>query len=274
MGLDLMKTHSAKNGIYDFLGDTEFLDFEGSRKPIELGYEWDFKKDPIITPTIINEWQHLNHLLGVKVLRGASKVLTIGGGGTSQTHLFLSDDTQEFYILNPGLWDLQNAQIPEASIRTTLIRAIAEDLPFTDAYLDAIELPATIDHLADPDRAVRECFRVMDKGGIIGITLGNSKSWYRELVRFLKIRFEDNHDHHHSFHFSPQQVEALLASSGFVNIETIGSAYLKMPRSWERKLGNPYSLKIHNFISNVILRRVFGDMRGGMFLTYGVKPKD
>ena len=273
MGLDLTKPHNTKDDIYDFLGDTEFLDLDGSRKPIELGYEWDYKKDPKITPTIINEWMHLNHLLGVKVLRDARKVLTIGGGGTSQTHLYLNDGTQEFYILNPGVWDLKNAQIPKAPIRTTLIRAIAEDLPFSDDCLAAIEIPATLDHLADPDRALSECFRVMDKGGVIGITLGNGLSWYREVVRFLKIKFDDNHDHHHSFHFAARQVEALLASNGFINIETIGSAYLKLPKSMERKLENPYVLKIHNFISNVVLRRVFGDMRGGMFLTYGVKPQ-
>lgn len=274
MALDLTKNHKETGGIYDFLVATESLEFEGDLKQIELDYIWDFKNDPIITPTIINEWQHLNQLLGSKVLRNAFRVLTIGGGGTSQTHRFLREGTKEFYILNPGLWDLQNAQIPDPSIRTTLIRGIAEDLPFTEASLDAIEIPATIDHLVNPDRAIGECFRVLDKGGMIGITLGNGKSWYREVVSHLKIRFEDNHDHAHSFHFSPQQVEALLASKGFVNIHTIGSAYLKLPKSIERRLGNPYALKIHNFISNVILKRVFGDMRGGMFLTCGVKPQD
>ena len=193
--------------------------------------------------------------------------------GTSETHTYLTDDTREFYILNPGLWDLQNAKIPQKSIRTTLVRAIAEDLPFTDSYLDAIEIPATIDHLADPERALCECFRIMTHGGKIGITLGNSESWYRALVGLLRIKFEDRHDHHHSYHFSSHQVEELLLSCGFVDVESMGTAYLKLPRKLERKLGNPKALKIHNLISNTILRRVFGNKRGGMFLTYGIKPR-
>lgn len=272
MGLDLTKPYRLENDIYDFLWRTEYVGLASNPKPIELEYEWDYKSDPAITPTIINEWRHLNHLLGIHVLRNAERVLSIGGGGTSQTHLHLTDKTREFFILNPGNWDLKNAQLPDVAIRSTLVRAIAEDLPFTNESFDAIEIPATIDHLADPDRAIRECFRVMNHGGIIGITLGNSESWYREVVKILRIRFENNHEHHHSFHFSPKQVEALLASNGFINIKTIGTAFLKMPRIVEKKMGKPYILRIHSLISNVVLRRIFGNKRGGMYLTYGKKP--
>ena len=42
MGLDLTKSHSEKNGIFDFLGDKEFLEVGDGKKTIELDYEWDF----------------------------------------------------------------------------------------------------------------------------------------------------------------------------------------------------------------------------------------
>lgn len=153
------------------------------------------------------------------------------------------------------------------------MRATGEDIPIRDETIDAIEIPSTLDHVVNASKVVEECFRVLRGGGMIGITLGNSQSWYRKLIHFLKIRITDNHEHHHNFHFTVGDVESLLADSGFINIKTIGTAYLKLPKSIERKFHFPVLLSIHGFISNTLLRRVLGDTRGGMFLTYASKPK-
>ena len=273
MNLDLDRKYVFKDGIYDYLGSTDTLVVNNEQVKIELDYAWDYESDPVITPTIIHEWKYLDDLVSRKVFPDAKSVLSIGGGGTSRTHEYLSPLTQEFSILNTGIWDLENAQLPKKHVTIFKILATAEDMPILSSQIDAIEIPATLDHVIDANKVIEECFRVLVAGGKIGITLGNSASWYRELIKFLRIGVADNHEHHHNFHFTVRDVENLLSKAGFVEIETRGSAYLKLPKRVERMFKLPASLFIHRFISDSLLRLVFGNSRGGMFLTYALKPR-
>lgn len=273
MNLDLSRDHSFENDIFDFMEGLERISLGDEQFEIEVDYAWDYKSDAIITPTIIQEWLYLDKLFSKHVLKDAVSVLTIGGGGSSRTHEYLSPTTEEFAILNTGKWDLETAQIPSNRVKTIKIRATAEDIPILDNQVDAIEIPSTLDHVVDAKKAIKESFRVLSHGGKVGITLGNSKSWYRELFSFMNLRTADNHEHHHNFHFTVDDVENLLSEAGFVEIKTIGTAYLKLPKSVERRFKFPVLLSTHRFISNTILKFIFGNSRGGMFLTYAVKPQ-
>lgn len=272
MAIDKSKPHVITDGILDFLGSTESFSSQGTGKSIELDYSWDWKNDPIITPTIVNEWRYLENLLGKKVFQGASIVVSVGGGGTSQTHKYLDPNAREFYIVNPGIWDLQHAGKPDEKTETFLVRAIAEELPFKNNSVNAIEIPATLDHVVDPEEVLKECLRVLSPGGKIGVTLGNEKSWYRLFIRVLQVRFKDHHGHAHNFHFTPRETEELLKTIGFTNVTTVGTAYLKLPKVLERRMGGKGVLTLHSFVSNRVLPLIFGARRGGMFLTVGEKP--
>jgi SAM-dependent methyltransferase len=245
---------------------------EVSRNNLELDYEWDYKSDPIITPTIIHEWDFLDVLMSKEVTAAATNVLSIGGGGNSRTHIYLTEATKDLFVLNPGIWDLQNYPSEFQGVAITKIQGIAEDLPFKDASIDAIEIPSTLDHVLNPSRVLLEAFRILRPKGKIGITLGNQDSWYRATVNFLRIDFNDNHTHAHNFHFAPKDVEALLSQSGFTNVKTIGTAYLKLPRFLEIWLDSDRRLSSHRFLSNGILKHFFSRYRGGMFLVVGQKP--
>jgi len=272
MNLDFSKKYVIKNEIYDFMMDAKTIKFDNNEVHIEDNYAWDYRIDPIITPTIIHEWKYLDLLMSHHVLRDANAVLSIGGGGSSRTHEYLSTKTKEFAILNTGMWDLENAQVPKSEIKTYLIRSVGEEIPIIDSQIQAIEIPSTLDHVVDAKKVVEESFRVLSNGGLIGITLGNSESWYRKLINLLRIRIVDNHEHHHNFHFRVIDVEQMLLSAGFTEIRTIGTAYFKLPKRIERNIKSPILLSVHRFISNSILRRVFGDHNGGMFLTIASKP--
>ena len=273
MNLDLSRGHIFKNGIYDFMTGVETINSGGSEVAVELDYAWDYKSDPLITPTIIHEWRYLDKLFSNQVLINAKSVLSIGGGGSSKTHEYLSREAKQFIILNTGKWDLENAQVPAEHIETLLVRATGEDMPILDKTIDAIEIPGTLDHVVNASKVVEECFRILDDGGRIGITLGNSRSWYRKLIESMRIRITDNHEHHHNFHFMTNDVENILARAGFVKIHTIGTAYLKLPKVLERKITSSVALSIHRFISNTVLRLLFGKTNGGMFLVFASKPK-
>ena len=272
LNLDLSRDHAFENDIFDFMGSMETISLGNERFEIEVDYAWDFNSDPLITPTIIYEWLYLDKLVSKHVLRDAQSVLSIGGGGTCRTHEYLSPITEEFVILNTGIWDLETAQSPSNKIRTIKIRAMAESIPILDNAISAIEIPATLDHVVDAKKVIEESFRILSNGGRIGITLGNSKSWYREVFIRLRISTADNHEHHHNFHFTNKDVEKLLSDAGFIEIKTKGSAYLKLPKFVERQIKFPILLSVHRFISNKVLKSFFGNSRGGMFLTYAVKP--
>ena len=274
MFLDLSKEYVFKDGIYDFILRLEKLKNGITELEIERDYHWDYQSDPSITPTIIHEWKYLDKLVSHHVLQRANSVLSIGGGGNSRTAGYISSETKLFAIVNTGEWDLKNAQLPDPKTTSYLIRAIGEDLPILNSRFDAIEIPATLDHVINPKQVIEESFRVLNSSGMIGITLGNSDSWYRKVVLFLRIPITSDHDHHHNFHFTVKDVELLLSNAGFTEIRTIGSAYLKLPKFFERLIKTTFLLSLHRFFSNEVMRRVLGNSNGGMFLTIGTKPTD
>lgn len=141
--------HTFSEGIYDFMDGVATIQAGESLIDIELDYAWDYKSDPVITETIIHEWKYLDKLVSKHVLRNSKSVLSVGGGGSSRTHEYLSPITSEFAILNTGRWDLENAEVPAESITSLLVRATGEDMPFLSGSVEAIEIPATLDHVID-----------------------------------------------------------------------------------------------------------------------------
>ena len=262
-----------EGAILNFLSAPGYLSGISQGDLYEKDYEWDFLKDPIITPTIIHEWLYLDELIAKNVIGTGEKILSVGGGGSSRTHLYMSTTTKNLIIVNPGKWDLSN--YPDSFKNTTIIkiRALAEKLPILDAAIDGVEIPGTLDHVLDPKRSMLEVFRVLKPGAKIAITLGNNESWYRSLLQAMKINFNDNHVHSHNTHFTPKDIENLMKTTGYTKIHTIGTAYLKLPKIMERRIRGSKSLACHRFISNKFLAMFFSPYRGGMYCTIGEKPK-
>jgi ubiquinone/menaquinone biosynthesis C-methylase UbiE len=57
----------------------------------------------------------------------------------------------------------------ETHANASFHQASVYELPFDDERFDAVFSHALFEHLADPERAARECLRVLKPGGIIGI---------------------------------------------------------------------------------------------------------
>jgi len=51
------------------------------------------------------------------------------------------------------------------------IIANADDLPFTDNSIDKIIFEASIEHIAKPDQAIKEIYRILKKNGLLFITI-------------------------------------------------------------------------------------------------------
>lgn len=248
------------NDIYSFLETGLYKEFDFSE--FETDYSWEFWKDRNITPTIIAEWEHLDCLTEIW-LRGKKKVLSVGGGGTSKTIDIMDAEGSQLVVLNPSIWDLNLVQ-SQGDCSVIRVRAFAERMPFKDGYFDAIEIPATIDHIKDPIECLIESRRVLAGKGRIILTCGNSESWYRLVVTKLNIPFKDKHDHVHSHHFSPNKLCRMLEEQGFSVISERTTAYLKLPKFVERRISRRLSLKLHFWISNILLCKLLGSRKGGM----------
>ncbi len=81
----------------------------------------------------------------------------------------------EAYVVEPSPTMLAAARrnVAEYRVRVDLIRGIAETLPFRDATFDRVLCDSALDHLADPERGIREMARVTRPDGRVVLTFVN-----------------------------------------------------------------------------------------------------
>lgn len=238
----------------------------------ELNYQWDPKIDNSITPVIEHEWGTLNRRLGQTYVSNARKILSIGGGGNSPTLDYLSRSLEYLCVLNPSERDLKMWSMKEPlDNRILLVRGVGELIPFKNASFDLVEIPSTLDHCFDQKKVLEECFRVLEQNGKVAITGGNNQSWYRKLVAYLKIPFNDVHDHHHTMHLEPRILKSLLVSVGFWDVEIKTNYFLKLPKIIERHFRHKKMLEVYGFVSNVLMPKILGQNNGGMLLVSATK---
>lgn len=129
-----------------------------------------------------------NHLgLSHRVLREMLKgrtVLELGSfcGGTSAAYAenyeigeLWGVDIEEEFVETAAFYNSKNSNV---SFR----KALAEQLPFGNDYFDAIITYDVLEHVNDPDLALRECFRVLKHDGVL---LAVFPSFYHPLGNHL-----------------------------------------------------------------------------------------
>ena len=70
--------------------------------------------------------------------------------------------------------ELSGFVVPPGSV--TLVRGIAETLPFRDDSFDSILCQGALDHFAEPDAFMREAARIVKPGGRVVVALANYES--------------------------------------------------------------------------------------------------
>lgn len=112
------------------------------------------------------------------------KLLDCGcGPGTITAGLARAVDPGQAVGVDIGDSEIEKAKahaahegVKNASFRT----ASAYDLPFPDGTFDAVFSHAMLEHVREPDRAVREMHRVLKTGGVIGLrgTIVSKHIWH------------------------------------------------------------------------------------------------
>jgi SAM-dependent methyltransferase len=87
-----------------------------------------------------------------------------------------------------------------------------EDAKFPDESFDAITLAHVIEHLPDPIKTLKECFRILKPGGKIVLITPNNRSLGQNIFRDDWLYLDPPR---HLFIFSPLAIKVCLEEAGF-----------------------------------------------------------
>ncbi len=65
---------------------------------------------------------------------------------------------------------------------------VTETIPFEDDYFDVVRCGETIEHLYDPDFALKEIRRVLRQGGFLILSTPNLGAWYNRLLLLFGLQ--------------------------------------------------------------------------------------
>jgi len=147
-----------------------------------------------------------------KIIDGG-KVLDIGCGND----YFLLKRVKNKIEKGYGI-DEKVQSVKEGNIITTR-SSVKGKLPFDSGEFDYVTMVAFIEHITKPDDIMKECNRVLKKGGKIIITtpMGRARKIWETMVKLGLTDEESVKNHEH--YFSPEELRLLLERNNFKVIE-------------------------------------------------------
>jgi SAM-dependent methyltransferase len=158
------------------------------------------------------------------------------GGNDGRLRAFLDPD-QEYISVDPYLEVVNEPRTvgcktvyPFIDDPLNFLAATAEHLPFSSQSFDVVHMRSVIDHLMNPELALREAFRVLRAAGslVIGLLVkggrtgrGDLREHGKEALRSTLVavgfdRFQD----HHIWHPTYKELCQLISSCGFSIADT------------------------------------------------------
>jgi SAM-dependent methyltransferase len=103
-----------------------------------------------------------------------------------------------------------------------VVQSPAETLPFPDETFDLVHSNHVFEHLADPQQAAKEAFRVLKKDGLFFVEVPNqfdNINFFRyRLMGRVPVRERNVRSIHHLFFLSRKSMKKLLSNAGFKEI--------------------------------------------------------
>jgi ubiquinone/menaquinone biosynthesis C-methylase UbiE len=118
--------------------------------------------------------------------------------------------------IKEGIEPASNMAVVAEARGVKTFRGIAEDLPYTNDQFDVVLMNFCISYLRDPQKALKESFRVLKNGGclILGFIDKNSRIGKAyESRRPTSIFYKDAH------FYSVAEIAERLKSAGFMSLE-------------------------------------------------------
>jgi ubiquinone/menaquinone biosynthesis C-methylase UbiE len=153
-----------------------------------------------------------------------------------------------------GIRDFYGVDIDESALKKAVGRGVkvfkadlnSDPLPFKDGFFDAVLMEEVIEHLVNPDNAIREAFRVLKAGGLLLLSTPNLAWWLNRLALLLGYqpywsecstvynvgKFKRNQGQPLSGHlrlYTYKALKQLLELHGFKVIASKGVTYNNLP---------------------------------------------
>ncbi len=154
------------------------------------------------------------------------------GGNKGTLREFLNDD-QEYITCDPFLNVFQNIEYRSNYLNTykclnqpvNFICCNAEYLPFKSNSFDTVHMRSVIDHFLNPESALLEAYRVLNKEGslIVGLYVYGGKKGKVSFIRKLKDMIKNilpfmgihRYTDHHTWHPTFKELKDLITTCGF-----------------------------------------------------------
>jgi len=145
-----------------------------------------------------------------KYIPGDAVVCDLGCGRTAVFLKSISDIIKKGIGLDEEAVEYQDDKLEIKKYQ------ISGSLPLTDESCDILTLVAVLEHLSNPQAVLRECCRVLKKGGKLILTTPSPLA--KPILEFLafKLKLIDAGEiRDHKNYFRPEDLRKLLVSSGF-----------------------------------------------------------
>jgi 2-polyprenyl-3-methyl-5-hydroxy-6-metoxy-1,4-benzoquinol methylase len=137
-----------------------------------------------------------------------SRVLDVGAGNGFVLRIAKDLGFSEFIGIEPSIDAIKKAG---SDVKQRLIQGFLEESLLPDENLDLITMFHVLDHLPNPQEALKICFRLLVPNGRIVIAVHNTNSFSRRLLGRNSPIF----DIEHTYLFNRKNLSQLLESIGF-----------------------------------------------------------
>lgn len=176
------------------------------------------------------------------------------GGGMKPFFKPIEDDVDLYVGIDPSPHEMfSDAERPD-NIR--LMRSYGEYLPLRGNQFNFVVSIASMDHLFDADRCLREIRRVMTPGGVFYTQLNNDGAWFKRMFPAAADRRREAASEWHNYFWTLSQYQQLLKDHGFEILDK--SCYRYNPMFDNSKIAASLPLPVQSGVSRIM--DVIGDV--------------
>lgn len=223
-------------GIGDAMGVKEFYEaMYGDDSTRKMKLPFLYRK--------LRKFEVNRYELAYQVAPGGNSLLDMGCGD-GELLLRLKDKYQEVWgvdVAKPRIERIQRKFGNESDIHVR-VEDVNEQLGFKDGSFDTITVVAVLEHIFDPFHLIKECYRLLVKGGTLIVEVPNI-GWLLNRIRLLmgKLPVTSNEvgwDGGHLHYFTRASLKRLFLDEGFKVMEiTSGGIFARPRRIWGSLLG-------------------------------------
>ena len=167
-------------------------------------------------------------------------LLDVGGATGNLCYALREEFKNDRWVIDISDGPLNSARKKGAATETACVNVDRVGLPVSDGQADLVAALDFIEHIVDPERFARECYRVLKRDGAVFINTPNIRFWGH--IEQLVIRGSFPHtsgdrDVYHGGHvafFTRHDLEEIFGNAGFKRFEQVrdSEGFRQPPRMW------------------------------------------